>query len=167
MHRAIPVLAATAGGLALLASFHSSPSSLNLAAGAAPGSTTTQPAPVAPAAPEPTQGSTSTSKPSGSTTTTSAPPAGNRTVDGPVVSTDFGNVQVRVTLQGTRIVDVQALELPSDRSRSARLSQYAGPLLRQETLKAQSANIDLVSGASYTSEGYAQSLQAALDQAGK
>jgi uncharacterized protein with FMN-binding domain len=163
MHRAIPVLAATAGGLALLASFHSSPASLNLATGA-PGSTTTQPAP---AAPEPTQGSTTTTKPSGSTTTTSAPPAGNRTVDGPVVSTDFGNVQVRVTLQGTHIVDVQALELPSDRSRSARISQYAGPLLRQEALKAQSANIDLVSGASYTSEGYAQSLQAALDHAGK
>jgi uncharacterized protein with FMN-binding domain len=164
MHRAIPVLAATAGGLALLASFHTSPSSLNLAAGPAPSPTTTQPAP---AAPEPTQGSTSTSKPSGSTTSTSAPPAGNRTVDGPVVTTDFGNVQVRVTLQGTKIVDVQALELPSDRSRSVRISQYAGPLLRQEALQAQSANIDLVSGASYTSDGYAQSLQAALDQAGK
>src|SRR5215813_13613056 len=123
MHRAIPVLAATAGGLALLASFHSSPTSLNLSTGA--------------------PGSTASTKPSGSTTTTSPPPGGNRTVDGPVVSTDFGNVQVRVTLQGKKIVDVQALELPSDRSRSARISQYAGPLLRQETLKAQSANIDL------------------------
>jgi uncharacterized protein with FMN-binding domain len=163
MHRAIPVLAATAGGLALLANFHTSPSSLNLASGPAPTSTT-QPAP---AAPEQTQGSTTTTKPSGSTTTTSAPPAGSRTIDGPVVTTDFGNVQVRVTLQGTKIVEVQALQLPSDRSRSVRISQYAGPLLRQEALQAQSANIDLVSGASYTSDGYAQSLQAALDQAGK
>ncbi len=162
MHRAIPVVAATVGGLALLAGFHTSPASLNLAAGPAPSST---PAQQAPAAPEPTQGSTSTS--SGSTTTTSAPPTGNRTIDGPVVSTDYGNVQVRVTLQGTKIVDVQSLQLPSDRSRSARISQSAGPLLRQEALKAQSANIDLVSGASYTSDGYAQSLQGALDQAGK
>jgi uncharacterized protein with FMN-binding domain len=164
MHRAIPVLAATAGGLALLASFHTSPSSLNLSAGPAPGSAATQPTP---AAPEPSQGSAATTKPPGSTTTTSAPPAGNRTFDGPVVSTDFGNVQVRVTLQGTKIVDVQALQLPSDRARSARISQYAGPELRQEVLQAQSANIDLVSGASYTSDGYAQSLQGALDQAGK
>ncbi len=83
------------------------------------------------------------------------------------MSTGYGDVQVRVTLQGTKIVDVQALQLPSDRSRSARISQYAGPLLRQEALKAQSPNIDLVSGASYTSDGYAQSLQGALDQAGK
>jgi uncharacterized protein with FMN-binding domain len=162
MHRAIPVLAATAGGLALLANFHTSPASLKLATGPAPASTT----PKSSAAPDPTQGSTSPSATSGPTTT-SAPPTGNRTVDGSVVNTDFGNVQVRVTLQGSRIVDVQALQLPSDRSRSVRISQYAGPMLRQEALQAQSANIDLVSGASYTSQGYAQSLQGALDRSSK
>ena len=59
------------------------------------------------------------------------------------------------TLQGNKLVDVQALQLPSDRSRSQRISQEAGPLLRSEALKAQSPNIDIVSGASYTSEGYA------------
>jgi uncharacterized protein with FMN-binding domain len=73
---------------------------------------------------------------------------------------------VRVTLSGNRIVDVQALELPSDRSRSYQISQTAGPILRQEALAAQNAQIHTVSGATYTSNGYRQSLQAALDQAG-
>ena len=74
-------------------------------------------------------------------------------------------MQVRVTLQGNKLIDVQALQLPSDRSRSQRISQEAAPLLRSEALQAQSPNIDIVSGASYTSEGYAQSLQGALDGA--
>ena len=88
-----------------------------------------------------------------------------RSVVGPVVTTKYGPVQVRVTLLGTRIVDAQALQLPSDRSRSVRISQTAGPQLRSEALQAQSANIHLVSGASYTSEGYARSLQGGLDLA--
>jgi uncharacterized protein with FMN-binding domain len=163
VHRAIPVVAATAGGLALLAHFHTSPASLNLATRPAPRPSATR---AVPAAPEPTQSSTAPSKPSTSTTT-SAPPGASHTVDGPVVNTDYGPVQVRVTMQGNRIVDVQALKLPSDRSRSVRISQAAGPMLREEVLRAQSANIDLVSGATYTSEGYAQSLQSALDQSNK
>jgi uncharacterized protein with FMN-binding domain len=159
VHRAIPVVAATAGGLALLANFHTHPSSLKLTTGPTPAAT----APPT-TAPDPTGGSTSSSSKSTPTTTTAG---ATHTITGPVVGTDYGSVQVQVTLQGSRIVDVQALQLPSDRSRSARISQYAGPKLRQEALQAQSANIDVVSGASYTSEGYAQSLQGALDHAGK
>ncbi len=83
------------------------------------------------------------------------------------MTNDYGDVQVRVTLNGSKIVDVQALKLPSDRSRSARISNAAGPILRTEALQAQSAHIDLVSGATYTSESYAQSLQGALDRAGR
>ena len=64
-----------------------------------------------------------------------------------------------------KVTDVVALELPTGR-RSGQISQYAGPILRQEALQAQSAKIDLVSGATYTSDAYTQSLQAALDQAG-
>ena len=56
-----------------------------------------------------------------------------------------------------------ALETPTDRSRSASISSQAAPILREEALQAQDANIDIVSGATYTSEGYAESLQAALD----
>jgi uncharacterized protein with FMN-binding domain len=76
-------------------------------------------------------------------------------------------VQVEITIKGHQLLDVQALQLPSDRARSARISSQAGPLLRTEALQAQSAHIQMVSGASYTSAGYQQSLQAALDQANR
>jgi len=87
-------------------------------------------------------------------------------VTGPTVSTPYGDVQVQIAVSGGRLTDVVALQLPSDRRRSAELSQYAEPILRSEALQAQSANIDAVSGATFTSMGYAQSLQAAIDQAG-
>ena len=86
--------------------------------------------------------------------------AQNRTVSGPAVNTSEGTVQVQVTLQGTKIIDVKALRAPnSDPTRMAL------PLLKQSALKAQSADIDTVSGATATSEGYKKSLQAALDGA--
>jgi uncharacterized protein with FMN-binding domain len=88
------------------------------------------------------------------------------TYTGSVVSTRYGDVQVQVTLQGGKIVDVSALQLPNNDFRSFRISQAAAPLLKNEALQAQSANIDVLSGATYTSTGYAQSLQSALDQAG-
>jgi uncharacterized protein with FMN-binding domain len=137
--RAPFVAAATSGGLVLLANFHTSSAS----------STATVPA----ADPSP-----------GTTTTT---PGGTRTIDGPVASNEYGDVQVRVTLMGSQIVDIQALQLPHDRSRSARISDAAGPILRIEALHAQTAQIDLVSGATYTSESYSESLQGALDEAGR
>jgi uncharacterized protein with FMN-binding domain len=92
--------------------------------------------------------------------------AGERTVDGPVVGTRFGSVQVEVTLDGTKIVDVAAIQLPSGDRRTNQISSYVEPILRSEALQAQSANIDGISGATYTSNAYARSLQAALDSAG-
>ena len=89
----------------------------------------------------------------------------NGTVTGPVVQTQFGPVQVQVTIANGKITDVTALQLPSDRQRSAYISGIVGPMLQSEALTAQSAQIDLISGATYTSDAYAQSLQAALDQA--
>lgn len=89
----------------------------------------------------------------------------NGTDVGPVVQTQFGPVQVQVTISGGKIAEVAALQLPSDRQRSAYISSVVGPMLRSEALTAQSAQIDLISGATYTSDAYAQSLQAALDQA--
>jgi uncharacterized protein with FMN-binding domain len=89
----------------------------------------------------------------------------NGTVTGSVVQTQFGTVQVQVTIAGGKISDVTALQLPSDRQRSAQISQIVEPMLRSEALTAQSAQIDLISGATYTSDAYAQSLQSALDQA--
>lgn len=100
-------------------------------------------------------------------TPTPSPAAGAtpaaRTVTGAVEQTPYGPVQVRLRLSGTRIVDVTAVQLPGDTGRSMEISRYAGPVLRQEALSAQSAQIDTVSGATWTSEGYAASLQSAVD----
>jgi uncharacterized protein with FMN-binding domain len=68
-------------------------------------------------------------------------------------------------MQNGKITDVQALQLPSDQRRSQQIGQYAAPQLRSEVLAAQSANVNTISGATYTSIGYLQSLQSALDQA--
>ncbi len=101
-------------------------------------------------------------------TGTSGTPAttGRRTVDGPVIGTRFGSVQVEVTVDGTSIVDVAALQLPQGDRRTDQISSYVEPILRTQALQAQGANIDGISGATYTSNGYARSLQAALDSAG-
>lgn len=96
------------------------------------------------------------------TTTTAAP---KRTVDGPVVSTDYGPVQVSITVQGTKIVGVKALQAPSG-GPSTSINANAVPKLQSETLQAQSANIATVSGATYTSNGWKTSLAAALKTAG-
>jgi uncharacterized protein with FMN-binding domain len=99
-------------------------------------------------------------------TGTPAPTAGaTATVDGPVVSTRFGPVQVEVVVVNGAITDIVALQMPSG-GRSGRISQIAFPILQEEALTAQSANVDTVSGATYTSNAYERSLQAALDQAG-
>jgi uncharacterized protein with FMN-binding domain len=84
---------------------------------------------------------------------------------GNAVQIPFGTVQVQVTMQNGTITDVQALQMPNDRGHSAEISAYAGPQLRSEVLQVQSAQIDTISGATYTSYGYQQSLQSALDQA--
>lgn len=88
-----------------------------------------------------------------------------REITGPIVSTRFGPVRVQVTLAGSTITDVTAIELPSGR-RSGQISGYAAPILHDEALQAQSAKVDIVSGATYTSLAYERSLQAALDAAG-
>ncbi len=75
-------------------------------------------------------------------------------------------MQVRVTVKNGKIVTIQALQLTSSDPRSVQISASAGPSLKQEALTKQSADIDAVSGATYTSAGYAQSLQAALDKVG-
>lgn len=111
----------------------------------------------------PTPG-TATSAPTATTGGSTGGSTGT-TVDGPAVSTRFGQIQVEVVIANGQIQDVVALQLPTGR-RSGQISNYSAPILRQEALTAQSASIDTVSGATYTSDAYAQSLQAALDQAG-
>jgi uncharacterized protein with FMN-binding domain len=100
----------------------------------------------------------------GAGTTAGIPSTYSGQVTGSVINTPFGPVQVQVTVQNGTITDVQALQLPSGGGHTAEVSAYAGPQLRSEALAAQSASIDTVSGATYTSDAYAQSLQSALDQ---
>ena len=85
--------------------------------------------------------------------------------DGNTVDTQFGPVQVQAVVSGGRIVDVKALQLTNYGGRSVEISNSAAPILRSEALKAQSAQIASVSGATYTSDGYIRSLQYALNKA--
>jgi uncharacterized protein with FMN-binding domain len=86
------------------------------------------------------------------------------TVTGSTVSTRFGDVAVQITIDSGKITDVQSVALPTGRH-SGEISDYVAPILASEVLQAQSANIDIVSGATYTTEAYAQSVQSAIDQA--
>ena len=171
--RAIAAIATTALALVLLFSFKtpaSSASALGL-----PGQVAV--APVAstdpgsggngPLAATPTPAGVRTrptarpSAPAAAPTTVAA--KGSGTFTGSVVQNPFGEVQVQVTMSGGKITDVTALQLPTH-GRSGFISQAVAPILQGEVMSAQSANIDTVSGATYTSEAYAQSLQSALDQ---
>jgi FMN-binding domain len=154
VRRVVPALVATVGGLALLANFHTSSGSKPRVL-AAPSTSTTPTA----GGPPPTG--------SGAEPTTTTLGGGSRQIDGAAVPMQYGTVQVRVILTNGKITDVQPIQLPFDRRRSQEISQGAAPLLHDEVLQAQSAHINLVSGATFTSDAYAQSLQAALSQIGK
>lgn len=82
------------------------------------------------------------------------------------MSSQFSTIQVEVVVSGGKISDIKLLEDADDDQHSAQVDDYAVPILRSEALTAQSANIDVVSGATYTSQSYTQSLQSAIDRAG-
>jgi uncharacterized protein with FMN-binding domain len=109
-------------------------------------------------------GSTSTGE--ASTSTNGASSASTRIVDGSVASTQWGPVQVELTIRGSTITDVRLLQQPSGNPRDDEINSYAVPKLTQETEDAQGADIDMVTGATVTSTGYIQSLQSAIDRAG-
>lgn len=88
---------------------------------------------------------------------------GTKTVTGGSVQTRYGPVQVRITVQNGKLTDVKAVTYPQENPRDQEINGYAVPQLNRETLAAQSAHIDAVSGATYTSQGYQRSLQSALD----
>ena len=101
------------------------------------------------------------------TKTTAAASAGQGvtgTFTGPAVFVNYGTVQVKITVSNGKITDAVAVQAPS--GRNDRYTQMAVPILKQQTLKAQSANIQGASGASYTSYGWYKSLQGALADAG-
>ena len=156
--RALAAVFSTAVGLAFVFSFKT-PDGPPLAL-SGPGTATPRP-PVSGV-----RGSVPTPRPTSPGTAGSGSAAASLrdgTVMGPEIDMRFGPVQVQVTIVGGRITDVTPLALPTG-GRSGRISSYAAPTLRSEALSAQSASIDLVSGATYTSAAYSQSLQSALDQ---
>ncbi|MCW2967048.1 MAG: FMN-binding protein [Solirubrobacteraceae bacterium] len=94
-------------------------------------------------------------------TSTASTPAGTQTITGATVPDRFGDNTVSLVVKGKKIVDVHST-LPTDRPRSAEINAQAGPLLRTEVLQAQGAGINVISGATYTSEAFIQSLTAAV-----
>jgi uncharacterized protein with FMN-binding domain len=159
MRRITLWLFSTVAAVVLLFSYRTSTNSAASAqtvatAPLAPTTTGATPSPSASAS-----GSASAS-PSASATSEAA-----KTYNGSVASTRWGDVQVTITVAGGKITDVGVPIYPSENGRDQEINAYALPTLRQETLDAQSASINTVSGATVTSDGYIQSLQAALDAA--
>jgi uncharacterized protein with FMN-binding domain len=89
-----------------------------------------------------------------------------RTATGDAIAIRWGDVQVAVTVQGDDIVAVETLAIPTGDRRSDRINGYAEPILREEAIATDNADVSVVSGATYTSEAYATSLQSALDRLG-
>ena len=120
-----------------------------------------------PAATKTSSGNTATASatPTAAATTAAATPASKSgTFTGPAVFVNYGTVQVKITVQNGKIIDAVAVQAPS--GRNDRYTNMAVPILKQQTLAAQSANIKGASGASYTSYGWFKSLQEALADAG-
>lgn len=115
-----------------------------------------------------TASATPSSSPSGSPSASQAPASGglkDGTYSGATAQTPFGNMQISVTISGGKITDLKPLQMTDAGGRSVQISNYAAPILRQEVLAAQSTQVDNVSGATYTTEGYLQSVQSVLDRA--
>jgi uncharacterized protein with FMN-binding domain len=156
VRRALIASGITIAGLAAIAGYRVSPHSLGAVAAVPP-----TPSPSPPSTPPPDAPA--------ATPSASPSPSPAAAVGGSFTGSDFpnrfGDVVVRVVITNGHITDVQSVQLPSDRARSAYISQVAGPMLRSEVLQAQSATIDIISGATYTSQSYAQSVESALQQA--
>ena len=164
MRRVLVAAVSTIVGLVMLLSFktHALPTTLEPPPAAIPD----VPSPTtATSAPPPTSGNASSGT-TGTTTTTTTAPTKTVTVTGNSASTRYGPVVVQITVTNGEISAVDAVEYPTAKARDVQINQRAVPLLNQEALAAQSANIHTVSGATYTSRGYVTSLQSALDKAG-
>ncbi|MER6084157.1 FMN-binding protein [Streptomyces sp. NPDC001833] len=163
LRRVILASAATVSGMVMLLALkpHTAPTVITDSAAPAPSAS----ASASPGATSGSGGSGSSSSSSGSAKSGSGS-TGTKTVTGDTVQTRWGPVQVKVTVKNGKITDVTAVQYPSENPRDQQINSYAIPQLRSEALAAQSASIDTVSGATYTSEGYQQSLQSALDSAG-
>ena len=161
MRRIVIWLASTITVVVLLFGYRTSTNATNLSAESSvviPSTTAVAPR-AAPSTGSSTGGTSDGSTSSGSSSSTA-------TYTGSVVQTRWGPVQVRITVSAGKITAVDVLQYPQSNGKDQQINAYALPILVQDTLSAQSADIDMVSGATVTSDGYVQSLQAALDEAG-
>ena len=167
MRRALLTLGGTAAGLAALLSFRTHSLAAALPAPASPPSASAMTSqPMANGAGSSSASPAASKKASAGRMAGARSPAASRTVTGTVANTQYGPMQVQLTLSGTKITKVTVLQRTNVGAESNEIDASAIPTLTGETLAAQSAHIDAVSGATYTSSGYIQSLQGALDRAG-
>jgi uncharacterized protein with FMN-binding domain len=185
MKRALLIAGGTVGGLGAVLAITppqlGSSSSINIAGGTTSGATSTSAS--ASASSSPSTQTTNSAKPvatkkataqatasasatptAAATTAAAAPAAKSGTFTGPAIFVNYGTVQVKITVANGKITDAVAVQAPS--GRNDRYTNMAVPILKQQTLAAQSANIKGASGASYTSYGWFKSLQGALADAG-
>jgi uncharacterized protein with FMN-binding domain len=151
MRRSPIVLAATIAGTAGIQAFHAHTPGLQSATASTATVTATP---------------TATSTASATTTATATAAGVSGTATGAAIDTRYGTAQVKVTVKNGKIVSLQAVQLQSNDPRSQQISSSAEPVLQQEVLSRQTANVDAVSGASYTSASYLQSVQSALNKLG-
>ncbi|HUY74553.1 MAG TPA: FMN-binding protein [Candidatus Dormibacteraeota bacterium] len=162
MKRSVMVTGAAMVGVAWLVSYKVTPHTAGLASALpaqSPSPNQPSPSPTDPGSPSSTPSAAPSPSPSPS------PTGANGTFTGSDFPNRFGDVQVKVIISNGRITDVQPIQMPQDRAQSAYISQVAGPMLHDEVIQAQSAQIDIISGATYTSQSYAQSVESALQQA--
>jgi uncharacterized protein with FMN-binding domain len=157
VRRIVIWLASTVTVVVLLFGYHTSTDSP-----ATSGATTAPSSSSAPSSTAPS--STAPSSPSSSSPSASS--SGTTSYTGDTAQTRWGPVQVKITVNDGSITKVTVPQAPSGNPRDTEINDQALPILIQETIDAQSARIDMVSGATVTSEGYVESLQSALDAAG-
>ena len=151
MRRAVFAILSTIAGLVLLLTFKTQ-------------NPTTPALTAPPAAISPSTSTSTGSSSSGSSSGSSS--SGTKTLTGTAADTRYGPVQVQITVSNGKVTAATSPQYPSNDPRDDEINSYAIPELNQEATAAQSAQIDTISGATYTSEGYITSLQSALDQAG-
>ena len=165
MRRAPIVLTATVAGMAGVLAFE--PHEPTLATASSSSSAEPSASAADPAATSPGSGSAASAGESASGGDTSSSAASEaKTYTGDAIPTQYGNAQVRVTIAGGKITEVEALQLQGNDPKSVQISGSAAPLLRESALSKQTAAVDAVSGATITSASYEASLQSALDKAG-
>jgi uncharacterized protein with FMN-binding domain len=169
VRRAIVTSTATVSGIILMLGLKShgagatAHGAQTISIGSAPSAAA--PSTSAPAAGTPSSGSSGSSSKPSTSTTSKASTSGTRVITGASADTRYGPVQLKVTFSGKQITKIDVIQYPTQSGRDQEINNYALPVLNQEAMSAQSATIDSVSGATYTSDGYTRSLQSAIDQA--